>query len=70
MNPIFTAISAYALVGILGGLIGIGVYLLLRRAWLKAQRNQAEEQAQQIAQGARREAESLAKEAKLEAKAL
>ena len=70
MNPIFTAISAYVLVGILGGLIGIGVYLLLRRAWLKAQRNQAEEQAQQIAQGARREAESLAKEAKLEAKAL
>ncbi|MDA2909389.1 ribonuclease Y [Nitrospiraceae bacterium AH_259_D15_M11_P09] len=70
MNPIFTAISAYVLVGILGGLIGVGVYLLLRRAWLEAQRNQAEEQAQQIAQGARREAESLAKEAKLEAKAL
>ena len=70
MNPIFTAISAYVLVGLLGGLIGVGVYLLLRRAWLKAQRNQAEEQAQQIAQGARREAESLAKEAKLEAKAL
>lgn len=70
MNPIFTAISAYVLVGILGGLIGVGVYLLLRRAWLEAQRNQAEEQAQQVAQGARREAESLAKEAKLEAKAL
>lgn len=65
-----TNILTYVGVAILGGAVGVGLYLVLWRKSLLASRLQAEEQSRQITQGAEREADTVLKEARLEAKDL
>ena len=64
------SIIAYLLTGLVGGLLGIGIFELIRRSSGAAKRAQEEEQGHQAAQNAQREAENIVKEAKLEAKDL
>ncbi len=61
---------SYVVVGIVGALVCIGVYELVRRQASATKRREVDEQARQLVQGAHREAENLVKEAKLEAKDL
>ncbi|MGH9427862.1 MAG: Rnase Y domain-containing protein, partial [Terriglobia bacterium] len=61
---------SYVVVGIVGALVCIGVYELVRRQASAAKRQEVDEQARQLVQGAQREAENLVKDAKLEAKDL
>lgn len=70
MTHISTSIVAYILAGILGAVIGVGVFEAVRRQMAAAKRLELEEQAKQIIQNAQREADSVLKEAKLEAKDL
>lgn len=63
-------IVTYLLAGLLGALVGLGGYLVIRRKALAAQLREAEEQARLVRQAAEREAEALVREAKLEAKDL
>ncbi len=70
MGPILTTILIYAIAGILGALLALGLNALIRRKTLQAQASQAAAEATQLRQGATREAENLRKEAKLEAKEL
>jgi ribonuclease Y len=65
-----TSIVMYILVGLVGALLGAGVFALVRRVLVNAKRAQDEEQARQTVQHAQREAENIVKEAKLEAKDL
>ena len=60
----------YIFVGLIGALLGVGVYELVRRSSLTAKRAQEAEQSRQTIQNAQREAENIVKEAKLEAKDL
>lgn len=60
----------YLLLSLAGGLLGIGLYEVIRRMAGAAKQSQAEEQSRQVVQNAQREAENIVKEAKLEAKDL
>ncbi|MEE8239977.1 MAG: ribonuclease Y [Nitrospirales bacterium] len=70
MGPILTTILIYAIAGISGALLALGLNALIRRKTLQAQASQAAAEATQLREGATREAENLRKEAKLEAKEL
>jgi len=65
-----TSIFAYLLTGLVGGLLGIGLFELIRRSLGATQKVQEEEQSRQVVQNAQREADNIVKEAKLEAKDL
>jgi ribonuclease Y len=65
-----TSMLLYIFVGLIGALLGVGVYELVRRSSLTAKRAQEAEQSRQTVQNAHREAENIVKEAKLEAKDL
>lgn len=65
-----TSIVVYILIGIVGALLGAGLYEVMRRSSAAAKKAQEEEQARHIVQNAQREAENIVKEAKLEAKDL
>jgi ribonucrease Y len=65
-----TSIVLYIFVGLLGALLGVGLYELVRRSSASAKQAQQAEQSRQMIQNARREAENIVKEAKLEAKDL
>ena len=65
-----TSIIAYLLAGLVGGLLGIGIFELIRRSSSVQKKAQEEEQSRQAMQNAQREAENIVKEAKLEAKDL
>lgn len=70
MVPISLDVGASIVIGLLGAAFGAGLYELLRRRSASARRLQAEDQSVQIVQAAQREAETVLKEAKLEAKDL
>ena len=70
MVPISLTVVAYIIVGLLGAVLGAGLYEGLRRRSALARRAESEDQATQIVQSAQREAENVVKEAKLEAKDL
>ncbi|HEU4504108.1 MAG TPA: ribonuclease Y [Nitrospira sp.] len=65
-----TSMLLYILVGLLGALLGVGLYEIVRRSSASAKRAQEAEQSRQMIQNAQREAENIVKEAKLEAKDL
>jgi ribonuclease Y len=65
-----TSIVLYIFVGLLGALLGVGLYELVRRSSASAKQAQQAEQSRQMIQNAQREAENIVKEAKLEAKDL
>ncbi|WP_455377836.1 ribonuclease Y [Petrachloros mirabilis] len=65
-----TSMVVYLLVGLIGALLGIGLYKVVRRSSAAAKKVQEEEQGRQIVQNAQREAENIIKEARLEAKDL
>lgn len=65
-----TSLVIYLLVGIVGAVIGAGLYELIRRSSAAAKQVQEEEQARHLVLNAQREAENIIKEAKLEAKDL
>ncbi|MCI0365684.1 MAG: hypothetical protein L0219_17625, partial [Phycisphaerales bacterium] len=60
----------YAIAGVLGALAGVGGYLLVRRNAVAAQQRQADEQASRVKLNSEREAETLTREARVEAKDL
>ena len=70
MVPISLSVVAYILIGLVGAVLGAGLYEVLRRRSAVTRRAEAEDQSAQIVQSAQREAENLVKEAKLEAKDL
>jgi len=70
VSPISTWIMANLLIGVVGALLGIGLYEIIRRMASAAKQSRAEEQSRQVVQNAQREAENIIKEAKLEAKDL
>ena len=61
---------ANLLIGMVGAVIGIGLYEIICRMASAAKRSHAEEQSRQVVQNAQREAENIVKEAKLEGKDL
>jgi len=65
-----TSMLLYIFVGLLGALLGVGLYEIVRRSSASAKRAQEGEQSRQMIQNAQREAENIVKEAKLEAKDL
>ncbi|HEY7128205.1 MAG TPA: ribonuclease Y [Nitrospira sp.] len=65
-----TSILLYIFVGLIGALLGVGLYEVARRSSLNSKRAQEAEQSRQMMQNAQREAENIVKEAKLEAKDL
>jgi ribonucrease Y len=65
-----TSIVVYILVGLVGALLGAGLFEVIRRSSAAGRKSQAEEQARQAILNAQREAENIVKEAKLEAKDL
>ena len=65
-----TSMLLYIFVGLIGALLGVGIYEALRRSSMSARRAQEAEQSRQAIQNAQREAENIVKEAKLEAKDL
>jgi len=65
-----TSMLLYIFVGLLGGLVGIGLYEVARRSSANSKRAQEADQSRQMIQNAQREAENIVKEAKLEAKDL
>ncbi|HSB46267.1 MAG TPA: ribonuclease Y [Nitrospira sp.] len=65
-----TSIVVYLLIGIVGALLGVGLFEVVRRSTAGAKRAQEEEQSRHLIQNAQREAENIVKEAKLEAKDL
>ena len=65
-----TSMLLYIFVGLVGALLGVGLYEIVRRSSASAKRAQEAEQSRQMIQNAQREAENIVKEAKLEAKDL
>lgn len=65
-----TSIVVYIFVGLVGAMLGAGLFEVIRRSSAARKRSQEEEQARQASQNAQREAENIVKEAKLEAKDL
>ena len=65
-----TSIVIYIFVGLVGALLGVGLFEIVRRSSAARKKSQEEEQARQAVQNAQREAENIVKEAKLEAKDL
>ena len=65
-----TSIVLYIFVGLVGALLGVGLYEVARRTSLNSKRVREAEQSRQMVQTAQREAENIVKEAKLEAKDL
>ena len=65
-----TSIVVYIFVGLVGAMLGVGLFEVIRRSSAARKRSQEEEQARQAIQNAQREAENIVKEAKLEAKDL
>lgn len=65
-----TSIVVYIFVGLVGAMLGVGLFEVIRRSSAARRRSQEEEQARQAIQNAQREAENIVKEAKLEAKDL
>ena len=65
-----TSLVVYLLVGLVGALIGVGFYEVIRRSISSAKKAREEDQARHVVQNAQREAENIVKEAKLEAKDL
>jgi ribonucrease Y len=65
-----TSFVVYLLVVLVGALLGVGLYEVVRRSTAVAKKAQEEEQARHLIQNAQREAENIVKEAKLEAKDL
>jgi len=65
-----TSLVIYLLVGLVGALLGVSLFEVVRRASIAAKKAQEEEQARHVLQNAQREAENIVKEAKLEAKDL
>jgi len=65
-----TSLVIYLLVGLVGALLGVSLFEVVRRASIAAKKAQEEEQARHVLQNAHREAENIVKEAKLEAKDL
>lgn len=63
-----TSLIIYLFIGIVGAVLGIGGYELIRRASNSANQAQEKEQARQVVLNAQREAENIVKEARLEAK--
>ncbi len=70
VTPISTSIVAYILFALFGAFVGIGVYEFARRSMASAKRAELDEQVKQLALQAQREAETVLKEARLEAKDL
>ncbi len=70
VSPISNSIVMYLLMAIVGGLVGIGLFEVIRRSSAAAKKAHEEEQACQALQNAQREAENIVKEAELEAKEL
>lgn len=70
MTLISTSIIAYILCMIIGAVVGVGIFEVVRRNVAAAKRVELEEQAKHIVQNAQREADSVLKEARLEAKDL
>jgi ribonuclease Y len=65
-----TSIVLYIFVGLVGALLGVGLYEVARRTSLNSKRVREAEQSRQMTQNAQREAENIVKEARLEAKDL
>lgn len=65
-----TSILLYIFVGLIGALLGVGLYEVTRRSSANSKRAQEAEQSRQMIQNAQREAENIVKEAKLESKDL
>ena len=65
-----TSMLLYIFVGLIGALLGVGLYEVARRSSANSKRAQEAEQSRQMIQNAQREAENIVKEAKLEAKDL
>jgi ribonucrease Y len=65
-----TSMLLYIVVGLLGALLGVGLYEVVRRSSATAKWAQEAEQSRQMIQNAQREAENIVREAKLEAKDL
>ncbi|MGH7230851.1 MAG: ribonuclease Y [Nitrospiraceae bacterium] len=63
-----TSVATYVVIAILGAVLGVAGYVMYRRQALAANHLRAEEQARLTVQAAGREADSVIKEAKLEAK--
>ncbi|MBL8073060.1 MAG: ribonuclease Y [Nitrospira sp.] len=71
VTPISTVtIVSIVLSLIIGAVVGVGVFELLRRRVMGAKQAEAEELAKQVVQNAQREAENVLKEARFEAKDL
>src|SRR5215831_13912587 len=65
-----TSIVVYIFVGLVGAMLGVVLFEVVRRTSAAGKRSQEEEQARQAMLNAQREAENIVKEAKLEAKDL
>ena len=70
MSSILDSIITYVVAGLVGGLLGIGIFELIRRSLSATQKAKEGEQARQVVQNAQHEADNIVKEAKLEAKDL
>ncbi len=70
VTPITTSIVIYIVCALLGALVGVGVFELVRRNMAAGKRAEEEQQARHIVQNAQREAENVLKEARFEAKDL
>jgi ribonuclease Y len=70
VTPISTSIVLSIVCGIIGALLGAGVFELVRRNMAASKQAERDGQAKQIVLNAQREAENLVKEARLEAKDL